>query len=92
MLNTKLASALVIAVSALAAGNVMAQPVFADNGAAGKTRAEVQADLAVARANGVVDALDSDSYTVFFSDTGKSSVTREQVRAELAAARANGVV
>lgn len=90
MLNTKLASALVIAASAFAAGSAMAQPVFAYNGDAGKTRTEVQADLVASRTNGQYAALESDSHAVFVTQAGKSAVTREQVRAEAAAARANG--
>lgn len=91
MLNTKLASALVLAASTFAAGGAMAQPVFAYTDA-GVTRAMVQAELQAAQANGQYAALESDSYSVFFANPAKSVVTRDQVRAETAAARASGLI
>ncbi len=55
-----------------------------------KTRDQVRAELAAARASGLIDVLDSDSHTVFFAPAGKSAVTRAQVQADLANARAHG--
>ncbi|UUZ69648.1 DUF4148 domain-containing protein [Polaromonas sp. P2-4] len=71
MLNSKLASALVLAASTFAAGGAMAQPVFAYTDA-GVTRATVQADLQAAQANGQYAALESDSYSVFLPTRPKA--------------------
>jgi subtilisin family serine protease len=94
IMNTKIASALVIAASAFAAGSAMAQPVFADVAGASKNRAEVQTELATARAKGEVASLTNnrDELQAFFTTNNTSNVTRAQVRAELATARAKGEV
>lgn len=74
MLNTKLASALLIAASAFAAGGAMAQPVFADQ--------PVSAAQAALTAK-------TNRQSPFVS-TGGTAAARVDVLAELQAARNNG--
>ncbi|MCD0502556.1 DUF4148 domain-containing protein [Bordetella petrii] len=68
--------------------NVPFQGVYGQTDANAPTRAQVQADLAQAKAAGLVTYGESDYPAAqTFAGPGK---TREQVRAELAQAKANG--
>jgi hypothetical protein len=90
-MKTSYTSALVLAFAALTAGQAMA----ADNNVVGKTRAQVQAELAQYKADHK-----SDLYTAEFEPlsgqtsldnfaAAPSTVTREQVKAELAQFKAD---
>jgi len=86
---------LVTAVALIAsAGAVMADsiddPSTQAAATSGKTRAEVKAELAQARADGSMPFTDSDAYPV--AKAAPSTLTRQQVRMELAKAVQNGEI
>lgn len=87
-MNRTLASALVLAFSAVAAGNAMADDITIDTTpfVSSKTRAEVQADLAQYKKAGVNPWSTSYNPLAYF----KSTKSRDDVRTELAQARATG--
>ena len=68
--------------------NVPFQGVYGQVDANGATRAQVQADLAQAKANGTYTFGENDYPPV--QATSAASLSRDQVRAELAEAKANG--
>ncbi len=77
----------IFAVALLSAGVVFADGASADTG---KTRAQVQAELAQARASGELNALNSDQPEFLYARPTVSTKTRAQVQAELAQAQASG--
>jgi len=61
--------------------------------AQGLTRAEVQAQLAQAQANGTLGALDGeDSGSAYLAENFRSTEPRAEVKAELAQAKADGTL
>jgi len=79
-------------IAALALAAIVSAPSFASDNVTPLTRAQVQAELAQARAAGQLDFAGS-QYPVFLPANGQSSVpgkTRAEVQAELAKARAAG--
>lgn len=92
MKKLTLAALLIAAAGAASAQNVRSTDDHAwfANASSTKTRAQVVAELAQARANGELDR--GNGETTGFQDlsVAKSTKTREQVRQELAEARANG--
>jgi NAD/NADP transhydrogenase alpha subunit len=76
----------IFAAALLSAGVVFADAASADTG---KTRAQVTAELAQARASGELNRLNSDQ-AEFFVGRAVSTKSRAQVQAELAQAQASG--
>jgi len=91
---TKILASTVIALASAMAGSAFAQTSdnqypIADFRSGTLTRAQVQAELAQAKANGTWSSLDNDSIYPVVVNTGTPK-TRVEVRAELAQAKANG--
>lgn len=87
-MNRTIASALVLAFSAVAAGNAMADDITIDTTpfVSTKTRAEVQAELSQYKQAGVNPWANNYNPLAYF----KSTKSRDDVRTELAQSRANG--
>jgi len=89
MMSAGLLSAAAYAGSNVDPDNVPFQGVYGQNDS-GVTRAQVRAELAQAKAQGLVSNVDPDN--VPFQAAADNGPTRAQVRADLAQARAEGLV
>ncbi|HSV51432.1 MAG TPA: DUF4148 domain-containing protein [Burkholderiaceae bacterium] len=87
-MNRNIASALVLAFSAVAAGNALADDITIDTTpfVSSKTRAEVQAELVQYKKAGINPWSTSYNPVAYF----RAEKSRDQVRTELAAARVSG--
>jgi hypothetical protein len=88
IMNRNIASAIVLALSAVAAGNALADDITIDTTpfVSTKSRAEVQAELVAYKKAGVNPWSTQYNQLAHF----QSTKTRDQVKTELAAARASG--